>query len=332
MSCTEIGSGGYGVVFRPPLGSNDSSMVGKVLFNDDITDVEREWFNVKKIMKMDPEQNFFLYPVKQEEIDVSEYNKYAKTPLEGTRRQLTQFTIRDGGVSLRNYQYQSFEHILIHILQVCQSIQFMLKNDIVHHDIHLGNIMSNGIDNCKIIDFGLSKNSKTFYSSANYLWSAEYAVNPPEFRLVQSRNRQTHNVFVEKQLLAKYVSIDTPYIDYIYVNPAFIQSYNDLNTSIVGLVDTGKPTKKDTLKFLKSINCHETTDVYGLGIAMIEVLAKNGHLEVQDDIYMQLWGIITYMVMPHPKHRMSVETVVKEIECLLQTFQKNKIILDSAIW
>lgn len=318
MIYTEVGSGSYGVVFRPPLGSNDSNMVGKVIFTGDNTEVKREWFNTKAIKKIDPEQNYFLYPTKKEEINVTEYNKYAKTPFENTRyRTLIQFTIKDGGMSLYKYQFKSFNQVLIYVLQVAQGIQVMLQNNIVHLDIHLGNIMSNDLDSCKIIDFGLSKTSKTFYSHLNFLWSIEYAVNPPEFRLIQSKHKEIHNLVAEKGLLAKYLSDDSSYLDYVYMNPVFIQSFNDLHTSIVSLEDNGRPNKKVTLEYLKSINSHETTDVYGLGIAMIKIITTTDYPEVSVDTYIKVWDIITNMIMPHPKDRMSVETVINEIKCLL---------------
>jgi serine/threonine protein kinase len=323
MSSTEIGYGGYGAVFRPPLGSNDSSQVGKVIFNDDNKDIKREWFNTKAIKEI-AEQNYFLYPVKKEEINVSEYNKYAKSPFEGTRqRKLTQFTLIDGGISLRKYKYQSFKQMLVHMLQISRSIQIMLQNNIVHLDLHLGNVMYNGAGSCKVIDFGLSKTSKTFYSHLNVLWSCDYAVNPPEFRLMQSKKKHTHNLVAEKELLAKYVSADISYLEYIYMNPVFIQSFNELNTSIVSLADNGRPTKKVTLEYLKTLNSHETTDVYGLGVAMIEILTKTDNPDVSLDVYVKVWEIITKMIMPHPKHRISIATVINEITLLVQQMEYN---------
>lgn len=318
MSCIEVGSGSFGAVFHPPLGSNDSTMVGKVIFNEDNKEIKREWFNTKAIRKIDPNQNYFLYPMKREEIDVVEYNKYAKNPLDckGAAK-LTQFTMMNGGVSLRRHKCQSFYEFLIHILKVSQSIQIMLQNNIIHLDLHLGNVMYNGIDS-KVIDFGISKTSTTVYSNLNYLWSHRYAVNPPEFRMIQSRNKYYHNLLAEKELLARYVSVDLAYLDYIYMNPVFIQSFNDIDTSIGNLSARGRPTKKVALEYLKSINSHETTDVYGLGVAMIEILTKTDFPEVSVDMYIKVLDIITTMIMPHPKDRMSIETVINEITSLLQ--------------
>jgi len=65
------------------------------------------------------------------------------------------------------------------------------------------------------------------------------------------------------------------------------------------------------------MNSHETTDVYGLGVAMIEIIAKNDFAEVSLDTYMKLWDVITKMIMPHPKDRMSIETVINELKSLL---------------
>lgn len=319
MSITQIGCGGYGAVFHPPIGSNDTSMVGKVVFSESFDEAKREWQNIKVIKKIDPEQNYFLYPSKKEEIDVSEYNKFAKTPVNyATGGKLVQFTLKNGGVSLRKHNYSTLNQLLVHILRVAQSIQILLQHDIVHLDMHLGNIMLKRNDDCKVIDFGLSKTFKMFYSQSNYLWSAEYAVNPPEFRLIQTRRKKIHNLIAEQELLAKYLAVDVSDLNHIYTNPAFIDSYNQLNTSIVDIRNSQRYSKKIGLKYLQSINSHETTDVYGLGVAIMEVLIKKDFPEVSVDVYMRLWNIITNMIMPHPEHRMCIETVISEINDLLQ--------------
>jgi serine/threonine protein kinase len=322
MSNTQIGCGGYGAVFHPPIGSNDTSMVGKVVFTESFKEAKKEWFNVKTIRKIDPDQNYFLYPTTKEEIDISEYNKYAKTPIANAiDGKLVQFTLKNGGVSLRKHHYPSLNQLLVHIIRVAQSIQIMLQNNIVHLDIHLGNMMLNGEGNCKVIDFGLSKNSKTFYSQLNYLWSAQYAVNPPEFRLIQTKHKKKYNLVAEQDLLAKYLVVDESDLNHVYTNPAFIQSYNELNTSLVNIRNSEQYSKKIALRYLESMNSHQTTDVYGLGVAMIEVLIKTDFPEVSVNIYMKLWDIITKMIMPHPEHRMRIETVISEMKGLLKQIE-----------
>ena len=174
---------------------------------------------------------------------------------------------------------------------------------------------------CKVIDFGLSKSSKTFYSQLNYLWSAQYAVNPPEFRLIQTKHKKKHNLVAEQDLLAKYLVVDESDLNHVYTNPAFIQSYNELNTSLVNIRNSEQYSKKIALRYLESMNSHQTTDVYGLGVAMMEVLIKTDFTEVSVNIYMKLWDIITKMIMPHPEHRMRIETVISEMKGLLKQIE-----------
>ena len=318
MTNIQIGCGGYGAVFQPPIGSNNTNTVGKVVFSESEKEANKEWFNIKAIRRIDPEQNYFLYPIKKEEIDVIEYNKYAKTPFadKGVKT-LVQFTLKDGGVSLREYRHSSLLDVLLHIIRIAQTIEIMLQNNIVHLDMHLGNMMTTSVGNCKVIDFGLSKNSKTFYSPSNFLWTTEYAVNPPEFRLVQTKRKTNNNLGEEQKIMAKYLLVDESYLNHIYMNPSFIESYEQLNSSIVSLRHSEKYSKKIALEYLQNMNSHETTDVYGLGVAMIEIIAKNDFPEVSLDTYMKLWDIITKMIMPHPKDRMSIETVINELKSLL---------------
>lgn len=318
MISTQIGYGGYGAVFLPPIGSNDTSMVGKVLFSGSSRDADIEWLNIKAIKKIDPEQKYFLYPIMKENIDVNEYNKYANTPVRHkTGDKFVQFRLKNGGVPLRNHHSPSLKQVLIYIIRIAQSIQIMLNNDIIHHDMHLGNIIS-GADDCRIIDFGLSRTLKEFYSSSNFLWNAAYAVNPPEFRLVQTRLMKTNNLIAEKELLAEYLLLDASFLDHIYTNPTFIESYQNLNTTLVGLRTITGYSRKRALEYLKSINSHETTDVYGLGIAMIEILTKTDFSEALFDVNIRLLDIITKMIMPHPKDRISTEIVIAEIQYILQ--------------
>jgi serine/threonine protein kinase len=226
--------------------------------------------------------------------------------------------LQDGGVSLRKYHHSSLQDVLIHIVRIAQTIQIMLQNNIVHLDMHLGNMMSSGVSNCKVIDFGLSKTSKTFYSPLNFLWTTEYAVNPPEFRLVQTRRKKNNNLAIEQQILAKYLLVDESYLNHIYMNPLFIDSYEQLNSSIVSLRQNEKYSKKIALDYLQSMNTHETTDVYGLGVAIIEIITKKDFPEVSLDTYMKLWDVITKMIMPHPKDRMPIATVINELKSLLE--------------
>jgi serine/threonine protein kinase len=325
MEPIQIGHGSYGSVFRPPIGSHNDSLIGKVMFNDYIeyssVDTDIEWAQRDILYIIDPHQSHFLYPLNKQQIDVVEYNKYTKDPIECKDCTMWQLTMYDGGLSVRQQGEKgmlSVFMVLHYTIQMAQSIKRLLHNDLVHLDLHLGNVVSKDNRHCKVIDFGLMLRAKMFYTDANPAWTFQYAVNPPEMRLIQPKDKHHHSMKYEQELLAKYIGIDEDNLQHIFVNPAFILSYEHLKTTMMEMSEPHKRPKKTKLQYLKSINAHEKTDVYALGVALIEMLSYTDDKDISVDVVLKVWDIITRMLMPHPNNRICIDALIYELTGLMK--------------
>ena len=319
MEPVQIGEGAYGTVFRPPIGSHNDSLVGKVMLNDYIeynsVDTNIEWAQRNVLSLIDPHQSHFLYPLNKQQIDVLEYNKYAKVPLDCKDSTMWQLTMNDGGFSLRKQGDMGMLNVwmvLNYTIQVAQSIKRLLHNDLVHLDLHLGNIVSKDSSHCKVIDFGLMLRTHKFYTNANPAWTFSYAVNPPEMRLIQPRDKHNHSMKYEQELMATYIGIDEDNLQHMFVNPAFILSYEHLKTTMRDI-----RSKNVKLQYLKDINAHEKADIYALGVALIEMLSYTNDKGISVDVVLKIWDIITRMLMPHPNNRICIDTLIYELTELI---------------
>lgn len=333
MVPVEIGAGSYGAVFRPPIPASGYSvvngnvesvehLVGKVMYVEDVSSKEAdiEWAQRDILSSIDPHQSYFLYPLEKQKIDFVQYNIYAKVPLKHAEHNLWQLTMYDGGMSVRKQGEKGMLNVvtvLNYILQVAQSIKRLLDNDLVHLDLHAGNVVSKDSAKCKLIDFGLMLRANKFYTNANPAWTFKYAVNPPEMRLIKARGKGNHNMKYEQELMAKYVGIEEDNLQHIFVNPAFILSYDHLKSTLMDMSDGHHQPKQNKLHYLKSIRAHEKTDIYGLGVAFIEMLSYTNDDDVSVDVVLKVWDIITRMLMPHPSNRICIDRLIYELNDLI---------------
>lgn len=326
----QIGSGSFGTVFWPPISHDDPALVGKVMVSDfkegNFHDTDIEWSFKKTLFDIDPSQEHFVYPVEKREITLTQYNNFANKPLVTTNSsvrvsgcaKMVELLMPYGGYSLRwqvQRNYFALKAALEYSLQAAQNIKLLQFHDLIHLDIHLGNLVANTTNKCRLIDFGLMMSSKSFYTLANHLWGDIYAVSPPEFRLIQAKKKRIHNIASERNLLIQYIETDTDIITYMFNSPEYKQSYASLKQEMDNLSIPNKNKKNDRLQFLKSLNSHEKVDTYGLGVAMLELLA---HLqldvhEMPPYILPALCEIITKMMMPHPNDRMNIDDIIFEL-------------------
>jgi len=316
MDCITIGSGSYGTVFSPPIINteveNNNSMtvhnkdlVGKVLLTNCKRDILQEWEASKYLCEIDPQHKYFIYPISTVNLSVQEYNKYAKKPLKSINKskQLTQFIMVNGGNSIRSIAKQtflSFSSIVDCILDVAQCIKVLQNNKFIHQDIHLGNIVKkDGIH--RLIDFGLMISSSQYYTPFNILLNEEYAISPPEYRLLQENKQNNSNIKFEQELLAKYVGINTEDLNDIFKNKYFIMSYNYLVSSL---------KDKDPCSYLEKVESYNKADVYSLGVCLIEMLSYLDNDSVPLSVAPQLSFLIVRMLMPHPENRIDIDTLI----------------------
>ena len=323
---TTIGSGSYGTVFAPPINIIDNEtddFVGKVLLTDNHHDIIQEWDASEYLRAIDPENIYFVYPVKKTQLSIQEYNKYAKKPLKYINpcKQLTQFVMKNGGQSIRSIARQtnlSFTCIVQCVLDIAQCIKVLQKNKLIHQDIHPGNIVKKDGKH-RLIDFGMMITSSQYYSPFNMLLNEEYAISPPEYRLLQYDRQKNNNIKYEQNLLAKYVGINNEDLNDIFQNRYFVLSYNYLVKSL--------KDDEDSCCYLKQKKSYNKADVYSLGVCLIEMLSYLDEQSVPVDVAPQLSFLIVRMLMPHPENRIDIDTVIEKfttINNIINSKNKNR--------
>jgi serine/threonine protein kinase len=328
MEYTKIGSGSYGIVFSPPIRSssaelnddNKDDLVGKVLLTDCDSEIAQEWEASEYLQEIDPHHKYFIYPIKKVELDIEDYIKHAKKPLKTERidsGMLTQFIMVNGGPSMRSIARQrslSFHDIVDCILQTAECIKVLQKNDFVHQDIHLGNIVKKDGKH-RLIDFGFMITSSQYYTPFNILLNEEYAISPPEYRLLQAHKQNNNNIKWEQELLAKYIGIQTEGLDDIFKNRYFIMSYNYLVRSLKA---------EEPCSYLEGIKSYSKADIYSLGVCLIEMLSYLDDKSVPSEFVPQLSSLIVRMLMPHPENRIDIDILIFKFTTLSNVLKVKK--------
>ena len=165
-----IGEGTYGKVYRPhkPCGTKmHKNAVGKVF--RDFDDFSDELQIVKQVEQINSKHEFSI-PF-----------------LEACPKNL-QLIYADGGENLYDFSIDSnlseFKRLLKLFSHICNGINVLCKNNLVHQDIKLENIVYNSKQNkLYLIDFGLMTHKSQIYikENAGFL-NYNYVAFPPEYK------------------------------------------------------------------------------------------------------------------------------------------------------
>lgn len=319
MDCIKpIGSGSYGTVFSPPINMkhNTDDLVGKVLLTDSNLDIRQEWDASEYLREIDPDNKYYIYALKKTQLTIQEYNKYAKKPLKHTNptKHLTQLVMKNGGQSMRSIARENglpFTSIVQCVIEIAHGIKVLQKNKLIHQDIHLGNIVRKDGKH-RLIDFGMMITLYQYYTPFNILLNEEYAISPPEYRLLQ--DDKNTSIKYEQNLLAKYVGINNEDLNDIFHNRYFILSYNYLVQSL--------KVNNDPFSYLHRKKSYNKADVYSLGVCIIEMLSYLDEQSVPPEVAPQLSFLIVRMLMPHPENRMDIDTVIDKFTTINNIINK----------
>jgi len=196
-----VGEGTYGCVIKPSLKCNSkenyNNRVSKVMVTNDAKDELRENNNFKFISGID--KYAISSPILcQPKLD-DEFKKTVKKctnervshMLNYDPRFLSMLLLEDGGMDLTNIlkifktlKQQEQENFLYSLLNLFEGLLFFQKNNLVHRDIKLHNIvynLQNGTS--KYIDFGLASKSnelKILYEKGKEGLAVSWHYFPPE--------------------------------------------------------------------------------------------------------------------------------------------------------
>jgi serine/threonine protein kinase len=328
MEYTTIGSGAYGIVFSPPIDFSDSpiginkikdDLVGKVLLTDDEREIAQEWEASEWLQEIDPYNKYFIYPIKKVYLSVQDFIKHAKEPLNSIdfSMEVTQFIMVNGGPSMRSIAKQkslSFSNIVDCILQAAKCIKVLQSKNLIHQDIHLGNIV-NKDGKHRLIDFGLMITSSQYYTPFNALLNEKYAISPPEYRLLQDKKHNNCSITSEQELLANYIGIQFEGLDDVFKNRYFIMSYNYLVRSL---------KNGDPFSYLEQIKSYNKADIYSLGVCLIEMLSYLDDKSVPGEYVPKLSSLIVRILMPHPENRIDIDTLIFKLTTISNELKVKK--------
>jgi len=235
-----IGYGTYGCVTKPSLKCNNSistsktkknlykNKVSKLMKHEDAINELREMEtvatvkNIKKyIVKVPyickPEQNNDYYTIAKK---CGNVNKRIKNTYRDEPDKLRLLLLEDGGINLTDvlslintFSETDVKCFLTSILKLIQGVKFFLKNNIIHRDIKLDNIVYNiSTGEIKFIDFGLvtyydtfiqeSMESKNTFAQSWLYYPKEFScINKDDYEAIskcQKYQQYSYDLFLKK--------------------------------------------------------------------------------------------------------------------------------------
>ena len=207
MTSKVVGEGTYGCVLKPPLKCiTDNSTqkldynnkVSKIMYDNDAKNEEKEYININRIKGLNKYAitgPIYCKPLIDEDFRKSVTkckNTKVKTELKKLEPNIGMLLHEDGGINISDFIIDVFSKqtlneqkiFLTSLINLIDGLEFFRKNDILHRDIKLQNMVYN-INNgkSKYIDFGLMtkgeilrQNAKNNAESLGVSW----AYFPPE--------------------------------------------------------------------------------------------------------------------------------------------------------
>lgn len=195
-----IGTGTYSCIFDPPLRCKTHSkqpkghVITKLILEDE---ADTEWSISKRISKIPLWRNYFS--VSESICKPAETQKdqelYTKCELleEYDIGQLRLLTMRYAGKAIQSYKFTSSFQLIPFMIHILEAGALMTLNQLIHFDLHSGNILIDENQIPRFIDFNLSlkANESVPESQIAYRYSRNYHLpqQPPEYTAVLAINQ-----------------------------------------------------------------------------------------------------------------------------------------------
>lgn len=353
---TVIGEGTYGCVHKPSLVCNKKNLtyknkVSKILSKKSAT---KEIDEYSEISKVDKDKDFYLgLPVKcnisriesnvksiQQCKDGKEFledlDNFVLLIMEYGGENLSDFAKRMNKLSSSSENIQKIELFWIEAHRILIGIKRFLENDLIHHDLKPQNIVySEAKTRVNFIDFGLMQSKKKTIQSCkisrNWMESAHWSfpfevhfLNKNKFMNFAKRSDSDKKEYY-KRLIEQFNKKNEDYrevkamsIFFTYVLNEEQKKYDELlkdkyfHDYYETLMYEIKPD--NYIKFLeKSVN---TIDLYGVGIAFMNLLNESKHL-IKKPLYEDFLDMFYYMLTPNISKRLTIDEAINRYEEIL---------------
>ena len=322
-----LASGAYGCIYHPPYDCKgkdlkDTSFVTKLVKNDYTSQTE---YDVSNLLK---DKDGFLLIQKKCSITSKNIKKSMAKECDLIERKdphidskyLLLYSKFINGSELVNYMKDDFtiNKMMRSFCFLCKQIETLIDCNIIHHDLHFGNIMYDYTKNeFVIIDFGLSIIASKFYINDK--------LNMPYLKESIFRYTPTWQYFaVEEHLLGYLIHkgnitediIKSTLNEYLNdhviqtISPEYFKQYKEESFRYFKKF-VNKP-KEDVIK--KFLSWWTTWDYYKISLHMIKMYNK---LELN---FPELLMLLLLMIHPIPKYRPNVVEMNKNIQILLNSY------------
>jgi len=227
-----ISKGSYGCVYSPPLPCSDkpttnvprTGVVSKV-FKDPLK-ADEEWDESFPLRKIDPKQQYFVYPMlkcktTKSVVKANSTNPLTSCPFTTTdqaqapnstngENEMSQLISLNGGQTLYDYMTKRYredggisfkEFIEIMIKLATALIVLNVKAGYAHQDIKPNNILINDKKEVRLIDFGFMTPNDKLLTLTNPFLGKNYWIHPPEYWVM---NKRLRNEPITEANLAEY--------------------------------------------------------------------------------------------------------------------------------
>lgn len=325
------GEGSYACTFSPaPKCKRQTKQeqvndeIAKIFYRD--SSINEEWEYAKRMIDVDPEQKYLIYPISRCEVLRKEILKdptaFQCSFLRRKKNKVFQMLkMSHGGVPLDVFMESNDgqpANIMIDIIKsILQGIKLLNKNQLVHNDLKFNNVVINPITHkTKIIDFGLVISfTDAFSEVGNRFIESNYWLHPPEYRIIPyikghplSKEEARRLFKHERKLLDIYFSERLP-ISLIDIIHEDVIPYCEHEHEYIKWVM--KLTRKQNAdKFMEKYACK--VDLYSLGVSLVHLMNYVTYANsVQKTKFM---NIIRELIHPDPLRRPSIAKLTKMID------------------
>lgn len=226
-----ISKGSYGCVYSPPLPCSDkpttnvprTGVVSKV-FKDPLK-ADEEWDESFPLRKIDPKQQYFVYPMlkcktTKSVVKANSTNPLTSCPFTATNQaqtvstygedDMSQLISLNGGQTLYDYMTKrykedggiSFKEFIEIMIKVATALTVLNeKAGYAHQDIKPNNILINDKKEVRLIDFGFMTPNDKLLTLTNPFLGKNYWIHPPEYWVM---NKRLRNEPITEANLAEY--------------------------------------------------------------------------------------------------------------------------------
>lgn len=307
--------------------------VGKVMVLEEAFEEEIE--QVSKLYKIDPKQQYFIYPVSRCAV---KYTDVMKVPgasdcknVSRKNPKMNMLKMTNGGVPLDTYirSHNVSPIALLHMVRnILEGAKKLFAKGLVHHDMKFNNwLIDPNTLATRIIDFGLMIPAEDAISQKNPFITSKYWLHPPEYRYfvyLENVKWATPSEQEIRWIMAddlklndhRFNSQDKASMRHLLTSPPMF-AYCEYEGAIMSFFATLNKQKGIVAKRKYIEKFRNKIDVYGIGISMLYLSSYLDYTHISREKYTLFIDLLRHMVHPNPIKRYTIAQALKAMDAIL---------------